>query len=69
MIHCLWIELQIFLFADKINKLPEENQKYVNSDNQPSTEKYVGEEDIHISAWDSKKGYKVCNFGLKVEIC
>ena len=34
--------------------------------------KYVGEEDISIFAWDSKKKkkrrYKVCNFGLKAEI-
>ena len=28
----------------------------------------MGEEDIHISAWDLKKQYRVCNFGLKAEI-
>ena len=33
-IYCLWIEWQIFPFADKINKLPEKNRKYVGSDNQ-----------------------------------
>ena len=50
-IYCLWIEWQIFPFADNINKL----RKYVGSDNQPYIEKYVGEEDIDISAWDLKK--------------
>ena len=34
-IYCLWIEWQIFPFADKINKLPEKNRKYVSSNNQP----------------------------------
>ena len=29
------IEWQIFPFADKINKLPKKNRKYVSSDNQP----------------------------------
>ena len=29
----------------------------------------VGEEDIHISAWDFERQYKVCNFGLKAETC
>ena len=38
MIYCLWIEWQIFLFADKINKLPEKNG---SSDNQLWIEKYV----------------------------
>ena len=61
-IYCLWIEWQIFPFADKISKLPEKKRKYVSSDNQPY------EEDIHISAWDLKRQYKVCNFGLKAEI-
>ena len=28
----------------------------------------MGEEDIHISAWDLKRQYKVCNFGLTAEI-
>ena len=32
------------------------------------TEKYVGEEDIPISAWDLKRQYKVFNFGQKAEI-
>ena len=27
-----------------------------------------GEKDVHISTWDLKRQYKVCNFGLKAEI-
>ena len=27
------------------------------------------EENVHISAWDLKRRHKVCNFGLKAEIC
>ena len=45
----------------------KKTQKYVSSDIQPLTEKYVGEEDIHISAWDLKRQYKVFKFGLKAE--
>ena len=29
----------------------------------------MDKEDIYISAWDLKRQHKVCNFGLKVEIC
>ena len=42
-------------------------KKYARSDNQPSTENTWGEEDVHISSWDLKRKYKVCNFGLKAE--
>ena len=66
-IYCLWVEWQIFPFADKINKLPKKqtNWKYVSSSHQPWIEKYVGEEDIHMPVWDLKRLYKVCKFGLK----
>ena len=39
-IYCLWIEWQIFPFADKINKLPgkKKKRKYVRSENQQWTE-------------------------------
>ena len=43
-------------------------RKYVSPDNQPLTENTWVEEDVHISAWDLKRQYKVCNFELKAEI-
>ena len=64
---CLWIEWQIFPFADNINKLPKKT-KDAYSDNQPQRENAWGEGDVHISAWDLKRQYKVCNFVLNAEI-
>ena len=34
-VYCLWIEWEIFRYADKINKLSEKKRQYVSSDNQP----------------------------------
>ena len=46
----------------------KKKRKYVSSDNQPWTENTWGEENVHTSAWDLKRQYKVSNFGLKAEI-
>ena len=54
MMVILWFIAYVteFPFADKISKLP------VKNDYQPQTEKYVGEEDVHTSAWDLKRQFK-----------
>ena len=66
--YCLWIEWQIFPFADKINKLPEKIGSMQVPITREMTEKTWGKEYIHISTRDLKRQYNVCNFGLKAEI-
>ena len=51
MIYCLWIEWQVFPFADKINKLQKNKQKYLSYNNHPQTENTWGDE---ACSWDLK---------------
>ena len=69
-IYCLWIEWQIFPFADKINKLlgKKIKRKYASPISSHKQKNTWSEEDVHTSAWDLKRQYKCCNFGLKAEI-